>query len=78
MKKVILINFFTIVIFIVFFEFVLRFNVSLGIPKRLSEIGVTYEEMDSLVDMALKDPSCDGNPVQLTNDNVHALFKDCI
>ena len=61
-----------------FCEFVQRFNDGLGIPRRLSEMGVTDNRMDDLVDMALQDPSCAGNPLMLTAVNVSALFRECI
>ena len=61
-----------------FCEFVQGFNDSLGIPRRLGEMGVTDDRIEDLVDMALQDPSCGGNPVTLTADNVGALFRDCI
>ena len=61
-----------------FCEFVEAFNDSFAIPRRLSEMGVTSERLDDLVAMALEDPSCGGNPVPLTADNLRALFEACI
>ena len=58
-----------------FCAFVDRFNDSLGIPQRLSELGVTNPDLNRLVTSALNDPSCGGNPVELTRDNVTALFE---
>ena len=54
------------------------FNDSFAIPRRLSEMGVTGERVDDLVAMALEDPSCGGNPVPLTADNLRALFAASI
>lgn len=61
-----------------FCEFVQGFNDSLGIPRKLSELGVSSDRTDELVAMALQDPSCGGNPVTLTTENLHALFEQCL
>lgn len=61
-----------------FCEIVQGFNDSLGIPRRLGEMGVTDDRMEELVDMALQDPSCGGNPVNLTAESVRALFESYI
>lgn len=61
-----------------FRAFVQTFNDSFNIPRKLSEIGVTGDKMDVLVPMALSDPSCGGNPVELTTENVTALFEAVI
>ncbi|KNG94226.1 iron-containing alcohol dehydrogenase [Pseudaestuariivita atlantica] len=58
-----------------FRAFVDRFNADLGIPERLGALGVTDPDLDRLVDSALRDPSCGGNPVTLTKENVRALFE---
>lgn len=58
-----------------FCAFVQSFNDSLGIPRKLSELGVTAEAIPDLVKGALSDPSCGGNPVALTEANVSALFE---
>lgn len=61
-----------------FRTFVQEFNDSFGIPRTLSEMGVTADRIDDLVAMALEDPSCGGNPVTLTADNLKALFEGCL
>ncbi len=58
--------------------FVQAFNDSFEIPRKLSDMGVTSERMDDLVAMALEDPSCGGNPVELTAVNLKSLFEACI
>ena len=58
-----------------FCAFVDEFNAGLGIPMRMSEMGVTDPDMDKLVEGALKDPSCGGNPVELNAENVRGLFE---
>jgi len=61
-----------------FCDFVQELNDSLGIPRRLSELGVGDDRIAELSEMALNDPSCGGNPVVLTQDNLEALFKAVI
>ncbi|WP_420395614.1 iron-containing alcohol dehydrogenase [Nioella sp.] len=61
-----------------FQTFVQAFNDSLGIPRSLSEMGVGRDRIDELTAMALEDPSCGGNPVTLTAENVKALFEEII
>jgi alcohol dehydrogenase class IV len=58
-----------------FRSFVDEFNARFQIPKGLGEMGVQADRIDDLVAMALEDPSCGGNPVELTNENLTALFK---
>ncbi|VAV91258.1 Alcohol dehydrogenase, partial [hydrothermal vent metagenome] len=61
-----------------FQNFVQDFNDSLGIPRKLSEMGVTTDKLDDLVAGAIIDPSCGGNPIELTEDNLRELFIACI
>ena len=61
-----------------FCAFVQDFNDSFAIPRTLGEMGVTADRIDDLVAMALEDPSCGGNPVTLTNENLRALFTACL
>jgi len=61
-----------------FRSFVQEFNDSFAIPRKLSEMGVSADRMDDLVAMALEDPSCGGNPVTLTADNLRKLFEATI
>ena len=48
---------------------------ALGIPDRLSDLGVRDPDIDRLVAGALKDPSCGGNPVELTERTLRDLFR---
>ena len=57
-----------------FRAFVQEFNDAMGIPRKLSDMGVTADRIDDMVAMALEDPSCGGNPVTLTSENLRALF----
>ncbi|WP_171167041.1 iron-containing alcohol dehydrogenase [Ruegeria sp. HKCCA0370] len=58
-----------------FRAFVQNFNDSLGIPRTLSDLGVTEASIPELVEGAIIDPSCGGNPIELTKDNLTQLFK---
>ena len=53
-------------------------NASMGIPRTLTELGVTDPDLDSLTDAALRDPSTGGNPVEMTRENTMALFEQCL
>jgi alcohol dehydrogenase class IV len=61
-----------------FRAFVQEFNDSFAIPHRLSQLGVTPDRIDVMVEMALQDPSCGGNPVTLTAENLRELFDRII
>lgn len=61
-----------------FCAFVDAFNEDLGVPKRLSDLGVSDPNMDRLVASALADPSCGGNPVELTEINLRMLFTEVL
>jgi alcohol dehydrogenase class IV len=61
-----------------FRAFVQTLNDQLGIPRTLSEIGATSERIDDLAEMAIRDPSCGGNPVALTVEDLRALFRQCM
>jgi len=55
--------------------FVQGFNDRLGIPRGLAALGVTEAAIPALVAGAIRDPSCGGNPVTLTEDKLTALFR---
>ena len=61
-----------------FQDFVQEFNDSFKIPHKLSEMGVGNDRIDELTQMALKDPSTGGNPVEMTTENTKALFEAII
>ncbi len=61
-----------------FCSFVQEFNDALGIPRKLSDMGVEAARIDDLVAEAIQDPSCGGNPVKLTVENLRALYEASI
>ncbi|NWO09988.1 iron-containing alcohol dehydrogenase [Chromohalobacter salexigens] len=61
-----------------FRAFVQALNDQLGIPRTLSEVGADPERIDELAAMAIEDPSCGGNPVALTVEDLKGLFRQCM
>lgn len=61
-----------------FCSFVQGLNDSLGIPRRLSDMGVTADSIPTLVKGAITDPSCGGNPIELTEANLEQLFRTAL
>ena len=61
-----------------FRAFVDELNVSLGIPRTLTELGVTNPDIDRLVADALRDPSTGGNPVEMTEANTRKLLEEIL
>ncbi len=61
-----------------FYDYVMALRAEMGIPETLSDMGVGRDRLDELVNMALADPSCGGNPVTMTAENTRALFEACL
>lgn len=61
-----------------FREAVMDLRETLGIPETLTAMGVEAARLDELTEMALEDPSCGGNPVEMTRENTRALFQACM
>ncbi|MDW5313103.1 iron-containing alcohol dehydrogenase [Rhizobium sp. PL01] len=61
-----------------FYDYVLRLREELGVPDRLSALGVGTDRIDEMAAMAIVDPTAGGNPVELTLDAAKQLFRDCI
>jgi len=57
-----------------FCQYVDSLNDSLGIPKSLTELGLTMVDVDRVVAGALSDPSTGGNPVEMTQQNTKELL----
>ena len=64
--------------FIGFKTFVDEFNASFNIPSQLVGLGVVNPNLEKLIKGALSDPSCGGNPVELTETNVRSLFEEVL
>ncbi len=61
-----------------FYDYVLKLREELGVPDKLSALGVGTDRIDEMAAMAIVDPTAGGNPVELTLDAAKSLFKDCI
>lgn len=57
---------------------VVALNAELKIPETLTKMGVKPEDLEMLTEMALEDPSCGGNPIEMTRENTRALFDACM
>ncbi|WP_299844137.1 iron-containing alcohol dehydrogenase [uncultured Paracoccus sp.] len=53
---------------------VMELRAELCIPGNLAVMGVEASRLDELTEMALEDPSCGGNPIEMTRENTRALF----
>ncbi len=61
-----------------FYDYVLKLREELGVPDKLSALGVGTDRIDEMAAMAIVDPTAGGNPVELTLDAAKQLFNDCI
>ena len=61
-----------------FYAHVMKLREDLGVPDKLSALGVEADRIDDLAKMAAQDPCAGGNPVELTVDAAKALYKACI
>lgn len=57
---------------------IMNLREELAIPANLTAMGVETDRLDELTDTALEDPSCGGNPVEMTRENTRALFQACM
>ena len=60
-----------------FTNFVNELCNNLGIPKRLSDLGVKEDQLGLISEMAVVDPTASGNPIKLTTRNTLELLKNC-
>jgi alcohol dehydrogenase class IV len=61
-----------------FYDYVLTLREELGVPDKLSALGVGTDRIDEMAEMAIVDPTAGGNPVELTLDAAKTLFHECI
>ena len=61
-----------------FYDFVLGLRSDLGVPDKLSQLGVGTDRIDEMAAMAIMDPTAGGNPVELTLDAAKKLFAESI
>ena len=60
-----------------FLNWVNGLRAELQIPANLTEMGVPQDRLDEIVEMALADPSCGGNPVPMDRAYTRALLEAC-
>ncbi|MDB5526375.1 MAG: alcohol dehydrogenase [Rhizobium sp.] len=61
-----------------FYDYVLKLREELGVPDKLSALGVGTDRIDEMSVMAVADPSTGGNPVELTVEAAKKLFQESI
>ena len=52
-----------------------KLSKDVGIPEKLSEVGVKYEDIDFLAESAMKDACTPGNPKDPTKEDIVRLYK---
>ncbi len=57
---------------------VMELRALLQIPPGLAAMGVEASAVDRLAEAALTDPSCGGNPIELTRENLRELIVACL
>lgn len=58
-----------------FYNFVGDLNRTLSIPESVAALGVENPNIDVLLEGALADPSCGGNPIEMTAKNTRPLIE---
>ena len=61
-----------------FYAWVIEFSRKLGVPEKLSALGVDTAQLDLIAQMAVDDPSAGGNPIKLTPEITRALYEELI
>ena len=61
-----------------FYNFIMRMRSDFEVPQKLNALGVDDKRIDELANMAIKDPSAGGNPVELTFKTAKRLFEEAI
>ncbi len=59
-------------------DWVLALREQIDIPHTLQEIGISEADVEQLAAMAAEDPSCGGNPVPCTAENLAELYRNGI
>lgn len=61
-----------------FFEWVLTLRKQLEIPNTLTDIGIDGEKASQVAEMAVKDPSAGGNPIQFNTNEYKVIFEAAV
>ena len=58
-----------------FVGFVTGMKEALNMPKTFGDLGIENPDLDEFAEMAITDPSCGGNPVELTKQGLKQLYS---
>jgi len=58
-----------------FLDFVLELRAEIGVPHTLAGLNVGDDKVDTIVEMAPKDPTAGGNPVPLDKRAARTIFN---
>lgn len=61
---------------VAFINWLHEFNSAVGIPSKLSEVGVKKENLDDLVQVAIRDVCHQNNPRAVSAEDFHKIFSD--
>ena len=61
-----------------FYDHLMEMRENLGVPSRLSGLGVDDKQIETLTAAAIIDPCAGGNPVELTSQAARTLYEQCI
>ncbi|MBC8035719.1 MAG: iron-containing alcohol dehydrogenase [Rhizobiales bacterium] len=61
-----------------FLKWILALRKEIGIPHKLSDIGIDTKRLEEVAAMAIKDPSAGGNPIPFTEKQYKTLAKKCV
>ncbi len=61
-----------------FLKWMLALRKEIGIPHRLSDIGIDTKRLDEVAAMSIKDPTAGGNPISFSEKQYRALAKKCV
>jgi alcohol dehydrogenase class IV len=59
-------------------DWILELRSSLQIPATLHDLGIPEQQVDTLAQCALQDPSTGGNPLPMTVQDFAALYRNCL
>lgn len=61
-----------------FYNYIMQMRSDFEVPQKLRSLGVDNLRIDELAQMAVRDPSAGGNPVELSFDAAKSLFEEAI
>ena len=61
-----------------YLKWVLALRKEIAIPHTLKDIGIDTKRLDEVAEMAVRDPSAGGNPIQFTVKQYKSLAKKCV